>query len=114
HETPASHTDPFPLRMIELFEAEQNDIAVKEKPLHVNYQLHEKRHNYSQDYYYQISLKVGETQLYIVKDLSAFIKAIESKQNHPITERFSYKPKEHFIDQQDLELLSLIKEAINH
>src|SRR5699024_9986619 len=42
------HTDPFPLRLIELFESEQTNFVTKEKPLQINYGIREKRHNYNQ------------------------------------------------------------------
>ncbi|WP_440896319.1 SNF2 helicase associated domain-containing protein [Amphibacillus sp. Q70] len=111
-QTSTNLTDPFPLRMIEMFEAEQTDLAAKEKKLKFNYQLLEKRHNYNQDSIYKISLKIGENQLFIVKDLPAFIKAIDLNQTYKITETFSYKPKEHLIGATDLELLTLIKQAV--
>lgn len=113
-QTPTNLTDPFPLRMIEMFEAEQTDLVAKEKKLKLSYQLLEKRHSYNQDSFYKISLKTGENQLFIVKDLPALIKAIDFNQAYKVTETFSYKPKEHLIDATDMELLTLIKEAITH
>lgn len=110
----SQHTDPFPLRMIELFQAEQTHFVSKEKPLLFYYGLTEKRHNYRQEPFYKIDLKVGENQTFIVKDLAAFIEAIDLKKAYNITEKFSYQPKEHLIEEVDLELLRFIDEAITH
>ena len=107
-------TDPFPLRMIDMFETEQTGLITKETQLKLHYQLKEKRHRVLKDTYYELQLKVGENQLYIVKELPAFIKAIKFNEVHKITETFSYKPKEHYFDAIDLALLDMIGEAITH
>lgn len=113
-ETSAIVTDPFPMRMIEMFEAEQINSLTKEKQVKFNYQLIEKQHNSNHDSFYTVSLKIGENQLFIVKDLSAFLKALDLKQKFKVTETFSYQPTKHFIDETDMELLILIKEANTH
>lgn len=112
---PVQATDPFPLRMIELFESEQQlKATTKETHLKIHYQLEEKRHRYSKGTYYDVQLKVGESQLFIIKDLADFLKAIDLNQVHKITATFSYQPKEHFFEPEDLALLDLIKQAISH
>ena len=111
----AQRTDPFPLRMIELFEAEKTqETSAKETKLNVHYQIEEQRLHYAKGTYFDVQLKVGESQLYIVKDLAKFLKAIDSNQTLRITATFSYRPAEHAFDPVDLELFDLIKQAIKH
>lgn len=107
-------TDPFPLRMIDIFETEQTRLTTKDTELIVHYQLEEKRHRFHKDSYFELQLKIGENQLFIVKELPAFMKAIQFNEVHKITETFSYKPKEHFFAPIDSALLDLINQAIVH
>ena len=105
-------TDPFPLRMIDLFETEQLRSTTEDTELLIHYQLTEKRHRIQKEIYYELQLKVGESNQFIVKDLPAFMKAIQFNEIHKITETFSYKPKEHYFNPDDSELLELINQAI--
>lgn len=107
-------TDPFPLRMIDLFETNETRLITKDTELIVHYQLEEKRHRFLKEAYYELQLKIGESQPFIVKDLPAFMKAIQFSEVHKITETFSYRPKEHFFDPIDSALFDLINQAIIH
>ncbi|MBM7541539.1 DEAD/DEAH box helicase [Amphibacillus cookii] len=113
-EATANGTDPFPLRMIDAFSEPVDPTVTETERLKIDFILNETRHSASQDPFFKLSLKVGEQQLFIVKDLQGFIQAIEYKQSIKITNNFAYQPQRHEINSADIHVLNLLKTVIAH
>ncbi|WP_067840270.1 DEAD/DEAH box helicase [Amphibacillus sediminis] len=108
----AQPTDPFPLRMIEIFEVMDRAIVEQQTTLQMDYTIIETKQAGQQEPHFKVALKCGMKQLYIVKDIQAFILAIKQKQSYSITDKFMYHPTEHKLTTNDLSMLDLINQAI--
>lgn len=57
-----------------------------------------------------IELKIGEGKLHAVKNMKAFLSAVEHKQTLEFTKNFSYNPLIHRFNEQDTKMLDILEE----
>ncbi|ADC50454.1 helicase Snf2 family [Alkalihalophilus pseudofirmus OF4] len=58
--------------------------------------------------YIQLGMKVGENRLYVVKDLYAFLKAVNEKRPYAFTNKFNYEPDQYVFDEEDEAVFELL------
>ncbi|SDC58850.1 Superfamily II DNA or RNA helicase, SNF2 family [Pelagirhabdus alkalitolerans] len=107
-------TDPFPLRMIEAFSPHNAKKTKADTPLLIHYHIKETKQPVGQDLLYNVSLKAGESNVYIIKDIKQFIESVIDQNDYSITQNLHYHPSQHVINNVDLQLIRLLQEAIVH
>lgn len=107
----ASMSDPFPLRMIEAFETIHTPQNQSTNFLQVDYMLSLKKGISSNQSLLTVELKVGEHQLYIIKDIRNFLIAVQNEQLFDVTKKFTYDPRKHVFSEDDQQLLNNLFEA---
>ncbi|SEO68693.1 Superfamily II DNA or RNA helicase, SNF2 family [Amphibacillus marinus] len=107
-------TDPFPLRMIQAFEANAPGVSQDRQLLKIMFILTEVKQGANMETYYKLSIKAGDSQLFIVKDIEQFIEALLNQQVYKITNTFSYRPNLFSLMPNDLLICELVEQAIHH
>lgn len=103
-------TNRFIQAISSLQQIEQKPEILKDKiPLQVEYHL---KWNYSDNLL--IELKLGENRCYVVKEAFDLLKAVLQNREYYFTKNFTYRPDEHFILQQDMEIFKLLYSIKNN
>lgn len=103
-------TNRFIQAMSSLQKMEQKSEPAKNKvPLQVEYHL---KWDYSNRLL--IELKVGENHCYVVRDIFDLLEAVLHSREYFFTKKFTYRPDEHDILQQDMEIFKLLYSIKNN
>lgn len=105
--------DPFPMRMIEAFQSLEPLVNEKEL-LEVHYFLKEVHQSMSRESQFELELKVGKAQPFIVKDIHTFIHDVLNNKEHTITDKFKYNPSSDTFTNRDWHIFQLLNKAMQH
>lgn len=73
-----------------------------------------KRSNYTSQFLLEIEMKVGPKRTYVVKKLKDFLRDIENKAQYRFTANYTYDPTEQEFSNNDLEIITILQEAVNY
>lgn len=107
-------SDPFPMRMMEAFESVNMSHRSERIPLQVDYTLTLIKNGANSQTFLTTTLRVGEKQPYIIKDIRNFLLAVRKEQAYPITNKFNYDPRKHVFTEADKTILAALLEAHQH
>lgn len=103
-------TNRFIQTMSSLQQMDQKSETAKNKiPLQVEYHL---KWNYSDNLL--IELKLGENHCYVVKEAFDLLQAVLHNREYFFTKNFTYRPDEHYVLQQDMEIFKLLYSIKNN
>ncbi|MCA0971618.1 DEAD/DEAH box helicase [Halobacillus litoralis] len=110
-QTTSNHDRLFAMRLYETFRErrEQTQSEDLKKPLSIQYQLHVQSLLGTKSL--SVELKMGESYLYVIKDIRELLEYMQKKQAYRITKKFTYDPSEHTLDEKDQKITKLLHDA---
>ncbi|WP_085505925.1 DEAD/DEAH box helicase [Thalassobacillus devorans] len=105
--------DHFSKRLTEVFmqQSPEQQSFNERVTLNVHYQLH--LQTAMGKNMLGLEMKLGNNYLYVIKDLGELLEHILENKPYAITNKFSYRPEEHHLEEKDLEIFQTLQKIVH-
>ncbi|MBA2175596.1 DEAD/DEAH box helicase [Halobacillus locisalis] len=109
--TTTNHDRLFAMRLYETFRERRESTQPDDLKKRLNIQYHVHVQTLLGTKSVSVEMKVGESYLYVIKDIRELLEYMHKKQAYRITKKFTYDPAEYALDEQDAKITRLLYEA---
>ena len=106
-----NHDRLFAMRLYETFRERRESSQPEDLKKRLNIQYHVHVQTLLGTKSVSVEMKVGESYLYVIKDIRELLEYMHKKQAYRITKKFTYDPAEYALDEQDAKITQLLYEA---
>ncbi|WP_163536478.1 DEAD/DEAH box helicase [Gracilibacillus sp. YIM 98692] len=99
-----SETDLFAKQLMHTFRNKQESDQTPE-PVQSEFIISVTRANKHNQYALSIEMKMGDKRPYVIRDIRAFLKAMEQQESYKVNQSFTFYPEVHYFPPQDREII---------